>query len=68
MVFNLGSAKVYSPAIIETCFSYDKDIWISSTDYYMYFYLIMLFKDIFCLFSFLLSLFSLLTLFGPLHN
>ena len=40
--FNLGSAKVCSPAITETYFSYDKDIWIAVTDYYIYFYLIVL--------------------------
>ena len=28
------SAKVCSPAIFETCFSYDKDIWFAATDYY----------------------------------
>ena len=38
--FNLGSAKVYSPAIFETCFSYDKDMLIAATDYYMYLYTI----------------------------
>ena len=31
------TAKVGSPAIIETCFSYDKAIWIGATDYYMSF-------------------------------
>ena len=31
-------AKVCSPAIFETCFSYDKDLWIAATGYYMYFY------------------------------
>ena len=39
VIFNLGSAKVCSAAIIETDFSYDKDIWIAVADYYMYFYL-----------------------------
>ena len=38
-----GSAKVRSPAIFETSFSYDKDIWIAATDYYMHFYIIMIF-------------------------
>ena len=38
VIFNLGSAKVCSPAIIETHFSYDKDICFAVTDYYMYFY------------------------------
>ena len=32
-----------SPAIFKTSFSYDKDIWIAATDYYMYFYIIVLF-------------------------
>ena len=35
VVFNLGSAKLCSCAIIETHFSYDKDIWIAVTDYYL---------------------------------
>ena len=43
--FSLGSAKVCSPAIFETCFSYDKDIWFAATDYHiiMYFYIIVIF-------------------------
>ena len=36
-------AKVCSPAIFETCLSYDKDIWIAATDYYVYVYIIVLF-------------------------
>ena len=40
VIFNLGSAKVCSPAIIQTYFSYDKDNSIAVTDYYMYLYLI----------------------------
>ena len=43
VTFNLGTANVCSPAIFETYFFYDKDIWIVATDYYMYFYLIVLF-------------------------
>ena len=43
MTFNFGHAKVCSPAIFETCFSFDKDIQIAATDYYMYFYIIVLF-------------------------
>ena len=43
VTFNFVSAKVCSPAIFETCFSHDKDIWITSTDYYMHFYIIVLF-------------------------
>ena len=43
MTFNVGSAKVSSPAIFETCFSFDIDIWIAATDYCKYFYIIVLF-------------------------
>ena len=43
VTFNFGSAKVWSLAIFETSFSYDKDIWIAATDYYMHFYIIVLF-------------------------
>ena len=43
VTFNFGSAKVCSPAIFETCFSYDKDTWIAATDCYMYFCIIVLF-------------------------
>ena len=43
VTFNFGSAKVCSPAIFETSFSCDKDIWIAATDYYMHFYIIVLF-------------------------
>ena len=32
--FRFDPAKVCSPAIFETCFSYDKDIWIAATDYH----------------------------------
>ena len=39
VTFSFGSTKVCSPAIFETCFSYDKDILIAATDYYMYFLL-----------------------------
>ena len=42
VTFNFVSAKVCSPAIFETCFSYEKDIWIAATDYCMYFYIIVL--------------------------
>ena len=44
VTFSFGSTKVCSPAILETCFSYDKDIWIAATYYYMYFYIIVLFS------------------------
>ena len=40
VIFNLGPAKVCSPPMFETYFSYDKDIWISESDYYMHFYII----------------------------
>ena len=40
---NFGSAKVCSPAIFETSFCCDKDIWIGATDYYMHFFIIALF-------------------------
>ena len=43
VTFNFVPNKVCSPAIFETCFSHDKDISISATDYYMYFYIIVLF-------------------------
>ena len=44
MTFNFGSAKVCSPYIFEISFSYDKDIGIIiATDYYMQFYIIVLF-------------------------
>ena len=43
MTFNFGSAKVCSLFIFETCFSYDIDIWIAATDYYMYVYIVVLF-------------------------
>ena len=33
VTFNFGSAKVSSPAIFETSFSYDNYIWIAATDY-----------------------------------
>ena len=33
VTFNFGSTKVCLSAIYEICFSYDKDIWIASTDY-----------------------------------
>ena len=40
LTFNFGSAKVCSPAIFETCFSNDKDIWIAATDYCIFFHII----------------------------
>ena len=43
VTFNFGSAKVCSPAIFETSFSCNKDIWIAATDYYMHFYIIVFF-------------------------
>ena len=61
VTFNFGSAKVCSSAIFETSFSYDKDIWIATTDYYMHFYIIVLFPltAIHQLISFTASLFLL---------
>ena len=32
VTFNSGSGTVCSPGIFETCFSYDKDIWIAASD------------------------------------
>ena len=32
VTLNFRSVKVCLPAIFETCFSDDKDIWIASTD------------------------------------
>ena len=43
VTFNFGSAKVCSPAIYETFFFYNKDLWIAATYYYTYFYIIVLF-------------------------
>ena len=43
MTFNFGCSKLCSPAISETSFSCDKDIWIAVTDRYMHFYIIVLF-------------------------
>ena len=44
VTFNFDSNKVCAPAILETCFSYDKGLlWIAATDYYVYFYITMLF-------------------------
>ena len=34
---------MYAPVLFETSFSYDKDVWIASTIYYMHFYIIVLF-------------------------
>ena len=47
VTFNFGLAKVCSPAIFETAFSYDKDIWTAATDYmyYMHFYIIVLYPS-----------------------
>ena len=46
VTFNLGSAKVCSPAIFATHFYNDKDIWISATDCYMYLIVLFPLKDI----------------------
>ena len=61
VTFNFGSAKVCSPAILETYFSYDKDRCIAATDYYMYLYIIVLFilTSIILLINFRVSIISL---------
>ena len=41
VTFNFGSYKVSSPAIFMT--SYDKDISVAATDYYVHFCIIVLF-------------------------
>ena len=43
VTFNFGSTKVCSSAIFETFFSYDKEIWITENDNYVYIYIIVLF-------------------------
>ena len=35
IIFSLGFAKLCSPAIFETHFSYDRDIRVTVTDYYI---------------------------------
>ena len=40
---DIFALPVCSVAIFETSFSYDKDMWMAATDYYMHFYIIMLF-------------------------
>ena len=45
VIFNFGSAKECSLAIFETSFSRTKVIWIAATDYYMHFYIIVLFPS-----------------------
>ena len=41
MTFTFG--QIVFTCHIETCFSYDKDIWIAATDYCMYLHIIVLF-------------------------
>ena len=43
VTFNFGFSKVCLLAIFEKSFSYDKDTWIATTDYYVHFYIILLF-------------------------
>ena len=43
VTFNFGSAQECAPAIFETYFFSDKDIWIAATDYYMHFSMTVLF-------------------------
>ena len=38
-----SAIEVCSHAVFETSFSYDKDIWIVAADYYIHFYIIVLF-------------------------
>ena len=33
VTFNFGSAQMCSLAMFDTCLSYDKDVWITATDY-----------------------------------
>ena len=40
MTYNLGSSEVFLPAIFDTLFCYQKDMWIAETDYGVYFHLI----------------------------
>ena len=44
VTFNFGPAKVFSPAIFETSFSYDKYTWIAVIDYSMHFYIVCAFS------------------------
>ena len=39
----LSHRAIFNLVIIETYFSYGKDIWIAVTDYNMYFYLLVLY-------------------------
>ena len=41
--FYFGSAKVCLPALFKTCLR--QDIWIAASDYYVYFYMIVLFPN-----------------------
>ena len=43
VTFNLGPAEVCSPAIFEVCVSNNKGKWFAVADYFMYFYIIVLF-------------------------
>ena len=38
----IGQAKVFSPAIFQTYFSYHKDIWIAATDVVFYYLMLLL--------------------------
>ena len=55
VIFSFGSAKVCSPSIFETRFSYD--IWIAATDYYMYLYVLFPLISLLLLINFTASLF-----------
>ena len=37
---SLGGGPRPRIALVETCFSYHKAIWIAATDYFMYFYVL----------------------------
>ena len=39
---DLSFTRTFSIAIFESYFCYDKDMWITATDYYMYFHVNML--------------------------
>ena len=43
VTFDLGSVRMCPASISETYFSNHKDIWITATDYYMYFQIIVLY-------------------------
>ena len=58
-----------SPAIFQTCFSYENTIWIAETDYYMYFYTIVVFPltAILQLINFTATI-NLINVYAPTHD